>query len=181
MFVGRANMDVAGVGRLHPILDEIYSGKEMNYSMFRMKLDISGYIPDLKFFRDFVYIVLLGVKGEKLFLECIRNGMFVDFFRDWKTFNWILDMFSSKNNLGLAVKKIISALCGRKPGILIGHFLKHGRVSVGRIGEPSTFFEDMALYYSNILSKMNDDYRVKIHPKIMEIIQDNRNFVAMTN
>lgn len=165
--------------QLHPILEEIYSGKEMNYSMFKMRLDITGYKPDEKFFRDFLYVVLLSIKGEKLFIDCIRHGMFVNFFRDWDIFNGLLKMFSRQNSLGLAINKILCALSERKPGILIGHFLKHGKLKIGQINEGFEFFEDTVRHYSEKISIYNEEYRKKIHPKVMEILKDNRNFEVL--
>jgi hypothetical protein len=166
---------------LHPILDEIYSGKEITYSMFKMKLDISGYKPDERFFMDFLYIVLYSVKGEKLFIDCVRHGMFVKFFKNWNTFHMLLGAFSKKNSMGLSINKILSALCERKPGILIGHFLRNGRLGVGKVDEGFEFFEDMARFYSEQISRHNEEYRDKIHPMVMKIIEDNRNFELLMN
>lgn len=159
---------------INPILQEVYDGNITNYSMFRMRMDVSGFVPDSEFIEDLIFIAFKNKTAESILIKCIKNGLFVDFFRDWSVFSSVLRSYHPNSRYGKTAINIIQAISEKRPGILIGHYLKNGKFGFQRKSNWMVFFEDAVKGVSDKISAVNEEYRVNIHPKVMEIIEENR-------
>jgi hypothetical protein len=142
-----------------------------------MKLDIMG---DDEFARNLAedLISMSYMENvERLLVDCLLHGMFMDMFEDWRNFRHILEM----RNIRMyerAANHIMNAISCVRPGLVIHHYLSHGNVKKcsRRWGESDRFFDFVANNVSTRLAKADARYLEKYHPRVEAILSRNRQF-----
>ena len=157
------------------LVDDIVDGKITTGAQLRMRLDLAGMKPDEDFLWWMMYVsfqVHLSTPVNIL-VDCIRRGYFVDLFRSWKVFNWLLRMFPEYPME--RPMTVLNALCKRVPGIVIGHYIKHSASLVNpKSHNILSIFENKALKLAKKLCEKSPDFKKEYYPKIIETYERNR-------
>lgn len=155
------------------LVDDILNGKITTGAQLRMRLDLTGTEPNENFLYWMLYISFQVRSSTSLNIleDCIRHGYFVELFRSWKVFNWLLSsQFPTERQMA-----IFNALCKHAPGIVVGHYIKHSSILVNpRDRNVLNVLETKVLKLAKKLSSENIDFKNKYYPKIIEIYENNR-------
>lgn len=162
------------------LLDELVeAGDNASYFSFVMKVRLSGYTPTVGFVKEFIRLCDANRGVERVFIECIRHGMFIDDIKQWPVFREILTLMVNRRGFG-----IFSTIWNLRPGIVINHYLRHGSAQL----TDSRFekrlhdvFDARVMTFSRRIAAKNPEYKVKYHERIENVWQRNINLDSVMN
>ena len=164
----------------NPIVEELSIGKPMTFYMLKMKMDVMGYTPDYDFLYIFIRLASSSDTIKKTLIDCIRHGMFTEMFREWNVFKRIL-LLQNDYFMKDVSKIVIYTISEIRPGIIIGHFLKHGEVSGRKLMDSDKFFTNITFKLSSRMSNENYEYKKAYHDKVLSVIMGNWNMESIMN